>query len=107
MTVERQELLKNFIPDDKDSEEKDILSYVKRLLRIELELKALRKDRSDIKKEAKANKIPVSEADIAVRALIAEMKKSDNQISEIDSLKILMEKDLDTKLLMSQVVNGE
>ena len=93
----------NHFQEDEEVTDEKLISFAKRVLRIQNEIKELREDVAEVKKEAKTEGIPVAEVNKAVQLLIAEMKQTPSTLSEVDELKVLLLEDVDVKSLLSQL----
>ena len=90
---------------NKDKEETSMtLQFAKAILALDLEIKDLKEDQKEIKKEAKDNGVAVQKVNKALAVLKAIAKSNDLDLLEIETIEEVLGNDVDVKTMVSELV---
>ena len=91
-----------------DQEETNLtLDCAKALLALDIEVKEIKNDQKEIKKEAKANGVSVQKVTKALNALKAAMKANVNDLAEQELIEEVLGNDVDVKTMVSELVRKD
>ena len=93
---------------NKDLEETNMtLDFAKALLALDLEIKDLKTDQKEIKKEAKDNGVSVQKVTKALNLLKAIAKSNDLDLLELETIEEVLGNDVDIKTQISELVRKD
>ena len=98
------EKVQEFIVNKQNEEDNLTLQFAKAILSLELEIKELKEDQKEIKKDAKANGVSVGKVTKAINILKAQMKQNDMEAVEQETITEVLGADVDVKTMIAELV---
>jgi uncharacterized protein (UPF0335 family) len=93
---------------NKDIEETNMtLDFAKALLALDLEIKDLKTDQKEIKKDAKANGVSVQKVTKALNLLKSVAKSNDMDLLELETIESVLGNDVDIKTQIAELVKKD
>jgi len=93
---------------NRDKEETEMtLQFAKAILSLDMEVKDLKNDQKEIKKEAKANGVSVAKVTKAINLLKAAMKANDGDLLELEEIELVLGADVDVKTMLSELTRKD
>ena len=90
---------------NRDKEETELtLQFAKQLIALDLEIKAIKEDQKEIKKEAKDEGVSIQKVTKAINQMKAIMKANDADLTEIEQIGNVLENDVDIRTMISELV---
>ena len=90
---------------NRDKEETELtLQFAKQLIALDLEIKAIKEDQKEIKKEAKDEGVSVQKVTKAINQMKAVMKANDADLTEIEQIESVLGNDVDVRTMISELV---
>ena len=106
--AEELENMKNEFLINRDEEETQLtLQFARALLALELEIKELKTDQKEIKKDAKANGVSVQKVSKALNSMKAAMKANDMDLLEQETIENVLGNDVDIKTQIAELVKKD
>lgn len=102
------QVLTNEFLINKDAEEtKMTLDFARALLALDLEIKDLKTDQKEIKKDAKANGVSVQKVTKALNDLKAIAKSNDMDLLELETIEAALGNDVDIKTQIAELIRKD
>jgi len=90
---------------NRDKEETELtLQFAKQIIALDLEIKDLKDDQKEIKKEAKDEGVSVQKVTKAINQIKAIMKANDADLTEIEEIESVLGNDVDIRTMISELV---
>lgn len=99
-----QEMTNEFLVN-RDSEETELtIQFAKRIIALDIEIKGIKEDQKEIKKQAKDEGVSVQKVMKAINKLKAIMKTNDADLSEIEMYENALGNDVDIRTQIAELV---
>ena len=93
---------------NRDKEETELtLQFAKALLATDLEIKEIKTDQKEIKKQAKDEGVSVQKVTKALNQMKAIMKANDSDLNEIEEIEGVLGNDVDIRTMISELVKKD
>lgn len=106
-TPDLKEMTEQFLVNRDKEETQLTLQFAKAILSLDLEVKDLKNDQKEIKKEAKANGVSVQKVTKAINILKAALKANDNDLLELEQIELVLGADVDVKTMLSELTRKD
>lgn len=102
-----QEMTNEFLVN-RDTEETELtLQFAKQIIALDLEIKEIKNDQKEIKKQAKDEGVSVQKVTKAINQLKAIMKANDADLSEIEMYESVLGNDVDIRTSLAELVKKD
>lgn len=102
-----QEMTNEFLVN-RDAEETELtLQFAKQIIALDLEIKEIKNDQKEIKKQAKDEGVSVQKVTKAINQLKAIMKANDADLSEIEMYESVLGNDVDIRTSLAELVKKD
>ena len=99
-----QEMITEFLINHDKEETELTLSYAKRVLSLEMEIKNLKEDIKSIKQEAKDEGVSVAKVNKALSEIKKRIKAGPGELNELEMYEEALEHDPDIKTMVNELV---
>ena len=105
--IDLQSKVNQFLINRDEEETKLTLDFAKALLHLELQIKELRDDQRAIRLDAKANGVAVTKVNRVLANLKKLFKTDPTDLSELESIELVLANDVDVKTMLDTLVKKD